>query len=86
MKPFRVVLSKSAEKDLSKLPSRVVKQIIPVLESLSETPRPLGCKKLKGFDDLWRVRIGNYRAVYAIEDVLFLIDIRAIGHRKDIYK
>lgn len=44
MKPYQVVLSKSAEKDLSKLPSRVVKQIIPVLESLSETPRPLGCK------------------------------------------
>ncbi len=86
MKSYKVVLSKTAEKNLTKLPSQIVSKIIPVLQSLQDNPRPVGCKKLKGFVDLWRVRVGNYRIVYAIEDVILLVDIREIGHRKDIYK
>lgn len=85
MSRYRVVLSKTAEKELSKLPARVVSKIVPVLESLGENPRPPGSKKLKGFDDLWRVRIGDYRAVYAIGDEILLVDVRTVGHRKDIY-
>ena len=86
MKSYKVVLSKTAEKDLYKLPSQIISKIIPVLQSLENNPRPVGCKKLKGFTNLWRVRIGNYRIIYAIEDVILLVDVREIGHRKDIYK
>ena len=86
MKFYQVVLSKTAEKTLSKLPALIVSKIIPVLQSLENNPRPIGCKKLKGFSNLWRIRIGNYRIIYAIEDVILLIDVREIGHRKDIYK
>jgi mRNA interferase RelE/StbE len=85
MKQYQVVLSKTAEKDLSKLSAQVVNKIVPVIASLADNPRPTGCKKLKGFENLWRVRIGNYRAIYAIEDVILLVDVREIGHRKDIY-
>jgi mRNA interferase RelE/StbE len=46
----------------------------------------VGCKKIKGFDNLWRVQIGDYRAIYSIDDIISLIDIREIGHRKEIYK
>ena len=86
MDVYKVVVSKSAEKELLKLPAPLVKRIVPVLESLSNDPRPEGCKKLKGFVDLWRVRVGNYRIIYAIEDVIRLVEVQAIGHRKDIYE
>jgi mRNA interferase RelE/StbE len=86
MKTYQVVLSKTAEKELERLPAQVISKIIPVLESLENNPRPSGCKKLKGFKDFWRVRIGNYRIIYAINDVILLVDIREIGGRKDIYK
>ena len=86
MKQYQVVLSKTAEKELSKMSVKVVGKIIPVLLELANDPRPVGCKKLKGFDNLWRVRKGDYRAIYSIDDVISLIDIREIGHRKDIYK
>ncbi|MBP6455485.1 MAG: type II toxin-antitoxin system RelE/ParE family toxin [Chitinophagaceae bacterium] len=85
MKKYEVVVSKTAQKELLKLPSLVIKKIIPALQSLSENPRPVGCKKLKGFDNLWRMRVGNYRAIYAIDDTILLVDIQAVGHRKDIY-
>lgn len=86
MKQYEVVLSKTVVKSMSKLPTSIVNKIILVLESLATNPRPVGCKKLKGFDNLWRVRIGDYRAIYAIEDVILLVDVRDVGHRKDIYK
>ena len=55
MKSYKVGLSKTAEKDLYKLPSQIISKIIPVLQALEKNPRPLGCKKLKGFINLWRV-------------------------------
>ncbi len=85
MKNYRVVISKSAEKELSKLPANVVARIIPVLQALEKDPRPVGCKKLKGFKNLWRVRVGNYRIIYAVEDIVLLVDVREIGDRKDVY-
>ena len=85
MKSYRVVISKSAEKELSKLPAQVISRIVPVLQSLEKDPRPVGCKKLKGFKNLWRVRVGNYRIIYAVDDVILLVDVREIGDRKDIY-
>lgn len=86
MKQYNVVLSKTAEKDLYKLPSQIISKIIPALQSLENNPRPSGCKKLKGFTNLWRIRVGNYRIIYAIDEVITLVDVREIGHRKDVYK
>jgi mRNA interferase RelE/StbE len=45
----------------------------------------MAVKKLKGHKNLWRVRVGDYRIIYAIEEVILLVDVREIGHRKDIY-
>jgi len=58
---------------------------VSALKGLEENPRPEGCKKLKGFKNLWRIRIGNYRAIYSIEEIVLLVDVRDIGNRKDIY-
>jgi mRNA interferase RelE/StbE len=63
----------------------LLEKIIPVIIALENNPCPVGCKKLKGFADLWRIRIGDYRVIYSIDDVILLVDIRAAGNRKDIY-
>ena len=55
--------------------------------SLSQDPRPDGCKKLKGKNSTYfRVRVGNYRIIYTVDDGVLLIVVVAVGHRKEIYK
>lgn len=57
------------------------------IDELAVNPRPVGCKKLKGEKEyLWRVRVGDYRIIYKIEDVVKVIEIRKVGHRKNIYE
>ncbi|MCL5991581.1 MAG: type II toxin-antitoxin system RelE/ParE family toxin [Bacteroidetes bacterium] len=53
--------------------------------ALKSEPRPAGCKKLIGFHNLWRIRIGDYRIIYSIDDSDKIIDISTIKHRKDAY-
>ncbi len=86
MKRYNIVFSKRAEKDIQKLSARVVEKIIPEIIALADNPRPIGCKKLKGYTDLWRIKIGDYRVIYSVEDVILLVDIREVGNRKDIYR
>jgi mRNA interferase RelE/StbE len=63
MRNYRVALAASAEKELHTLPSTVVARIVPRLERLAVTPRPPGCKRLRGGDKEWRIRVGDYRIV-----------------------
>lgn len=86
MKTYKVVLTKSAEKELTKLPVTVISKIVPELQSLENLPRPNGCKKLKGFENLWRIRVGDYRVIYSIEDVILVVEVQAIGHRRNVYE
>jgi mRNA interferase RelE/StbE len=83
---YRVVVSRSANKELQELPTQVVNRIVPQIMKLGENPRPPGCKKLKGEKESWRIRVGDYRVVYSIEDEVRVVDVRKIGHRKDIYE
>jgi len=55
------------------------------LDALPTTPRPPGCKKLRGAIDLWRVRVGDYRIIYQLDDRAHVIEVRAIRDRKDAY-
>jgi len=57
------MLTQTAEKELSRLPNKEIKKIVEILKSLEENPRPNGCKKLEGYKNLWRLRIGNYRII-----------------------
>ncbi len=83
---YRIVIGRSAEKEIRKLPSSVLKRVVNAISELSENPRPDGCKKLKGSDEeLWRIRIGDYRVLYFIEDEVQLVDIQRVRHRKDVY-
>lgn len=83
---YRIVVSRSAEKDLKRLSTSIFKRVAVKIDTLAENPRPSGSKKLKGTqDELWRIRVGDYRIIYEIGDELKLVDIRRIRHRKDVY-
>jgi mRNA interferase RelE/StbE len=85
MAAYEVLISKTARKQLTALPSLMHDKIIENISKLSTSPRPAGCKKIKGQKNVWRIRVGNYRVIYEIEDNILHIMVIAIGHRKDIY-
>jgi mRNA interferase RelE/StbE len=83
---YRVRLTTSAEKELHGLPAKLVARIVARLERLASTPRPPGCKKLRGGDNEWRVRVGDYRVVYEIDDDARTVDVTRIAHRREVYQ
>ena len=84
---YDIRLTKSANEDLLSLPKIQMAKVYGKIEALSIEPRPAGCKKLKGFDEaLWRIRVGDYRVIYVIEDSIKVLEVRKIGHRKEIYE
>ena len=86
MTAYEVLLSRAACKQLAILPLFIHNEIVEEISSLSSNPRPPGCKKLKGYKNAWRIRVGNYRIIYEVEDKLLRILIVGTGHRRDIYK
>jgi mRNA interferase RelE/StbE len=82
----RVVLTSSAEKELKGLSAQLNARIVPRLEALASNPRPPGCKKLKGGDKEWRIRVGDYRVVYTIDDARLLVEVTRIRHRSEVYE
>ena len=84
MVSYEIRLKKSASKEIEKLPKIVLKRVIEKIQSLGIEPRPSGCKKLSS-DEKYRIRVGNYRILYTIEDDKLVIYVVKIGHRKDIY-
>ena len=83
---YAVSLDKDAQKALECLPSKEVARIVKKINSLASDPRPPGCEKMKGADKDYRVRVGDYRIIYSIEDKQLLILVIDIGPRKDIYR
>jgi mRNA interferase RelE/StbE len=59
---------------------------VPKIEGLAANPRPSGCRKLRGYKDLWRIRIGDYRVVYIIDDDRKTVSVTRIAHRRDVYE
>lgn len=86
MSEYAIVFARSARRELEKLPKPLASRILTKIESLSGIPRPHGCRKLEGEENLWRIRVGDYRVLYAIDDRQKLIDIIAIRHRRDAYR
>lgn len=83
---YTVNFRPSARKSLGKLPRRDQVRIVTAAEALSEQPRPTGAKKLVAEENLWRIRVGDYRVIYKIEDGNLLILVLKIAHRKDVYR
>lgn len=86
MGDYSITFARSAKKELEYLPSKVVNRIFPKIEALGEKPRPRGCKKLSGEGNLWRIRVGNYRVIYSIDDNLHVVDVIQVRHRSDAYR
>ena len=85
MDSFAVRFKASALRELEALDDRYLHQIIPRIDALGGNPRPAGCKKLKGVSDLWRIRIGDYRVVYSVDDGRSEVEILRVRHRRDVY-
>jgi mRNA interferase RelE/StbE len=83
---YSIQLKPSARKELEALPDRILARIVQKLELLSITPRPAGCKKLKGYKDQWRIRIGDRRVVYIIDDAAKVVSVTRIAHRREVYE
>lgn len=83
---YRVDLTRAARKQLGGLPSSARSRIVLALQLLAETPRPPRAVKLVGRDDQWRIRTGDYRVIYRVEDERLLVLVIKIGHRKDVYR
>ena len=84
-KKYRIEVTKPAEKSLLKLPERERGAIRDKIDALADNPRPHGSKKLKGAGDLHRIRSGDYRVIYRIQDRLLLIVVVRVAHRRDVY-
>lgn len=85
MPRYSVEIVQKAEKEYFKLPESVKHRIQELILSLETEPRQMGAKKLRE-TDYYRVRSGDYRIIYSIEDKARLIKILSIGHRKEIYR
>lgn len=85
MEPYKIVIKKSVTKDLKKIPVMDVQRIVSVIQALAENPRPPQSKKLSG-QERYRLRQGNYRILYSIEDDKLIVCVVKIGNRRDVYK
>jgi mRNA interferase RelE/StbE len=83
---YRVFLERGAERDLRRLPARIHERVIAAIQLLSENPRPSGCRKLTGADRDWRVRVGDYRIVYEIDDAAKELRVNRVRHRREVYR
>jgi mRNA interferase RelE/StbE len=83
---YSILFSSRAKKELLALPGKVILAIEAKIDGLAKEPRPSGCKKLQGSENEYRIRIGNYRVIYTVADVVRIVTIIKIAHRKDAYR
>lgn len=84
--PYAVEFLKTAEEELADLPKKAQRQIVNRIEGLKVASRPAGIKQLKGPEEFLRLRVGDYRVIYLVEDKLLVVLIVKIGDRKDVYE
>jgi len=83
---YSVAIKPSAQKELDALDDTLFTRIDRKILALAETPRPAGCKKLKGHRDLWRIRVGEWRVLYIVDDTARLVRVTRIAHRREVYE
>lgn len=83
---YRIELSRQAERQFRELPRKEQERLGRRIDRLSEAPYPKDAKKLTGEEGLYRIRSGDYRVIYMVEDDVLVVLVLKIGHRKDIYR
>ena len=86
MVKYTLEIKHSAQKELDALDDALFSRIDRKIVVLANNPRPAGCKKLKGYKDQWRVRVGDWRVLYIIDDAAKLVTITRIAHRREVYE
>ena len=76
----------SARKELENLSDSLIARLAPKIDGLAADPRPSGCRKLRGYKDFWRIRVGEYRVVYIIDDNRKIVSVTRVAHRRDVYE
>lgn len=82
---YSVLLTRPARKDLDRLDRQTLNRLAPQIDALASDPRPAGCLKVKGEQNLWRIRVGDYRIGYEIDDAAREVTVIRIGHRREFY-
>jgi mRNA interferase RelE/StbE len=83
---YSITFARSARKDLEALDPPVALRIVKKIEALTHEPRPRGVAKVEGAENLWRVRVGDWRVIYHILDREHEVDVVAVRHRSDAYR
>lgn len=86
MASYRIEVSATAERQLRKLPHADLARVIDAVRSLAHDPRPRGCRKLQGYADIYRIRVGSYRVLYSVDGTRIIITVLKVAHRKDAYR
>ena len=85
MENYKILFKQTVTKDLRVIPNKNIKRILKRIDHLSQDPRPPGSEKLSG-GEKYRIRQGNYRILYTIEDVIVTVIVVKVGHRRDVYR
>ena len=86
MASYSVELTRTAEKQLRRVAKRDRSRLLDAIEALGTKPRPQGARKFQGYEDIYRIRVGQYRVVHEVIDDRVLVIVLKLGHRKDIYR
>jgi len=83
---YTLEIKPSAGKELDALDDALFARIDRKIMLLAENPRPPGCKKLRGYKDHWRIRVGDWRVLYVIDDAAKRVSVTRLAHRREVYE
>lgn len=86
MASYRIEWKRSAEKELRRLPKGMIGRVVSAVTSLAKHPYPSGIRKLVGSHSSYRLRVGEYRVIYTVEEDRLIIEVVRIGHRREVYR
>ena len=86
MASYKLLFKRSAEKELRKITRTDLRRVINAIQALTQEPRPPSARMLRGPERYWRIRQGDYRGIYEIDDAAAQIVITKVGHRREVYE
>lgn len=86
MANYRIEIARTAERQIEALPSADRGAVVRAIQALAAEPRPRGCRKLRGAEDVFRIRVRRCRVLYSVDDRTVLVIVLKVGHRKDVYR
>lgn len=87
MADYRLLIKPSAAREIEAIGSRRnLGRVIECISALAIEPRPMGCEKLSGAENRWRIRQGDYRIVYCVDDAEQVVEVVKVGHRREVYR